>query len=177
MQYLVEKDLVDFDFSNQARENAKLLTAKQLDEFEENLSDFFKDTPTETDIDDLFKYNFDEICESIGLKYTDDLEVIDDLEGWVRDTVEDNRGKDVVENYLNDFVFGLIKINFESKREILKAFDEYVDENYIEHAEDALKDEFPEVDESARYAFAREEWVKDLSDEKNFETFKIDQGV
>lgn len=131
MQYLVETSLSEFDFSNQARENAKLLSAKQLDEFEDNyLSDFFGgNTPTETDIDDLFKYNFEDICESLGLVYTDDLEVVDDPEEWIKETIEKNKKKEVVDSYLYAFILESSDQTFNSKEEILKAFDEYVSEN------------------------------------------------
>ena len=60
-------DLKNFEFWSGAKDLADLLTRDELQQIEFNLEDIFHDkTPSETDINDLFWFEEDFICEMIG---------------------------------------------------------------------------------------------------------------
>ena len=60
-------DLKNFKFWGGAGDLADLLTLDELEQIEFNLEDLFHDkTPSETDINDLFWFEEDFICEMIG---------------------------------------------------------------------------------------------------------------
>ena len=60
-------DLKNFKFWSGAKDLADLLTPDELEQIEFNLEDIFHDkTPSETDINDLFWFEEDFICEIIG---------------------------------------------------------------------------------------------------------------
>ena len=60
-------DLKNFEFWAGAKDLADLLTPSELEQIESNLEDIFHDkTPSETDINDLFWFEEDFICELIG---------------------------------------------------------------------------------------------------------------
>lgn len=66
MQYIKEESLTDFEFWSGAKDNARLLTYSELEELDNLIPDFFGDTPTETEINDLFWFDFESVCELIG---------------------------------------------------------------------------------------------------------------
>lgn len=66
MKYIVEKSLVDFEFWGGAEENARLLTWNQLECVERELEALFPEGLTEVGINDLFRFNFDTICQILG---------------------------------------------------------------------------------------------------------------
>ncbi len=60
-------DLKDFKFWSGAKDLADLLTQEELEQIEFCLEDFFHDkTPSETEINDLFWFDENFICEMIG---------------------------------------------------------------------------------------------------------------
>ena len=67
MQYICEKSLTNFEFWSGAKDRANLLTYSELEELDNQLEDFFNEIPTETQINDLFWFNFDTICEWLGI--------------------------------------------------------------------------------------------------------------
>lgn len=68
MKYIVEKSLSNFDFWIGAKDNAHKLTIEELDQLESMLPDIFgEEAPTETAINDLFWFDFESICEWLGL--------------------------------------------------------------------------------------------------------------
>lgn len=73
MKYTVEKPLSSFDFWGTAGQHAEKLTIEELDRIEDVLTMSFEDL-TELRINDLFAFDFDWICELIGL---DSSEVIE----------------------------------------------------------------------------------------------------
>lgn len=77
MKYTVETDLSNFDFWSGAEDNAKKLTTEQLDNIESQLPDLFAETPTETEINDLFWFDFDTVLSLIGLTENDDGEIVE----------------------------------------------------------------------------------------------------
>ena len=69
MKIYEEKSLRDFEFWGQAQKNVELLTERQLDEVEQILEDSYPDGIDATDLNDLFAYDFDTVCEWLGTTY------------------------------------------------------------------------------------------------------------
>lgn len=67
MYYKVEKNLFDFEFWSGAKVNAEKLTKDEMDRIENMMPDIFVNTPTETEINDLFWFEFETICDWLGL--------------------------------------------------------------------------------------------------------------
>lgn len=72
MKIYSEKSLRNFEFWSGAKENANELTIAQLDEVENILEDMYPGGMSETEINDLFWFDFDTIKEWLGI--TDDEE-------------------------------------------------------------------------------------------------------
>ena len=70
MKIYSEKSLGDFEFWSGAKENANELTSAQLDEVETILGDLYPEGMDETQINDLFWFDFDTIKE--WLRITDE---------------------------------------------------------------------------------------------------------
>lgn len=69
MEYKVENELHNFPWWSGAASNADLLTYDELDSLEGLFEDLFVDTPTETDINDVMWFEFEMICEYLGIEY------------------------------------------------------------------------------------------------------------
>lgn len=70
MEWIVEDSLTNFNFWSGAADNAKLLEYSELKELDEALPSYFEGhTPTATEINDLFWFDFETVCSLIGLKY------------------------------------------------------------------------------------------------------------
>ena len=68
MQYLVDNKLSDFKFWGGAVDNVARLTPEQLDELDDIISNIYEsDTLTDTQINDLFWFDFELICEWLGI--------------------------------------------------------------------------------------------------------------
>lgn len=69
MKYTVEMPLSAFEFWGPAGQHAEKLTDKELDKIEDELAliDFFEEDPSDTQLNDLFAFDFDYVCELIGL--------------------------------------------------------------------------------------------------------------
>lgn len=67
MKIYSELSLRNFDFWSGAQINAKKLTPEQLDEFEQILEDIYPDGLDETTLNDIFWFDFDGVCESLGI--------------------------------------------------------------------------------------------------------------
>lgn len=61
-----ERRLRNFGFWSGALDRVNLLTCDELDEIENQLEELYPDGLTETDLNDLFWFDFDFICELIG---------------------------------------------------------------------------------------------------------------
>lgn len=85
MEWIVEDSLTNFNFWSGAADNAKLLEYSELKELDEALPSYFEGrTPTATEINDLFWFEFETVCSLIGLKYDKSRDVVirgDDDEG------------------------------------------------------------------------------------------------
>lgn len=66
MQYIRDESLTNFEFWSGAKDKAKLLTYSELEELDNLIADLFSKTPTETEINDLFWFDFESVCELIG---------------------------------------------------------------------------------------------------------------
>lgn len=76
MQYVKDDSLVNFPFWSGAKSNADMLTYDELQQLDDVLPEYF-DTgdgrlPTETEINDMFWFEFATVCEAIGLDYDED---------------------------------------------------------------------------------------------------------
>ena len=67
MKIYSEKSLRNFEFWSGAKENANELTGAQLDEVETILEDLYPNGMDETQINDLFWFDFDTIKEWLGI--------------------------------------------------------------------------------------------------------------
>lgn len=67
MKVYSELSLRDFEFWAGAKENAQKLTPEQLDEVEQNLEEIYPDGIDETTINDIFWFDFDQICVWLGI--------------------------------------------------------------------------------------------------------------
>ena len=70
MLYTVDNSLRNFDFWSGGLDFAKRLTAQELDQIEDEMTncDFWGgNTPTDTQINDLFWFEPETVCELIGL--------------------------------------------------------------------------------------------------------------
>ena len=64
-----EENLIDFEFWGGAKGNAEMLTHEQLEEIEKELEYLYSEGMTETQINELFWFDFAWVCEIIGLEY------------------------------------------------------------------------------------------------------------
>jgi hypothetical protein len=71
-----EETLTNFDFWGGAKDNANMLTNEQLEEVERQLEDLYPEGMTETQINDLFWFEFEWLCGLIGLKYDAENDII-----------------------------------------------------------------------------------------------------
>lgn len=71
-----EESLTNFKFWSGAKDNAEKLTTEQLEEVERQLEEIYPEGMTETQINDLFWFDFEWICELIGLVYDAENDII-----------------------------------------------------------------------------------------------------
>lgn len=71
MTMTIEKKLRDFHFWSGAATNAAKLTPEELDRMETVLEEYSANTEpwSTTEVNDEFWFNFENMCESIGLDY------------------------------------------------------------------------------------------------------------
>ena len=72
MTMTIEKKLKDFHFWSGAATNAAKLTSEELDRLEsqlEEMKDFNEEPWSTTEINDLMWFQFEDICEWLGLDY------------------------------------------------------------------------------------------------------------
>lgn len=72
MTIKTEQSLTNFEFWSGARAKAGLLTDEELDRIEAELEDLYPDGMTGTEINDLFWFDFEWVCEILGLTYNDE---------------------------------------------------------------------------------------------------------
>lgn len=69
MKITTEQSLRNFEFWSGAKSNAEMLTCEELDRVENELEAEYPDGMTDTEINDLFWFDFEYVCEMIGLEY------------------------------------------------------------------------------------------------------------
>lgn len=69
MTIKTEQSLSNFEFWCGARTHAEQLTTEEFDKLEYELEERYPDGMTDTEINDLFSFDFDYVCELIGLEY------------------------------------------------------------------------------------------------------------
>ena len=76
MEYIVNKPLRDFEFWGGAKDRAQQLEPDELDLLEDELEYFFEDIPTDTQINDLFWFDFERAASLIALQVDEDENII-----------------------------------------------------------------------------------------------------
>ena len=76
MKVYSEIDLSGFEFWCGAKNNAAMLTNQELDQIGDILADTYPEGMSETEINDLFWFDFAYICEMIGLQYDEEKDEI-----------------------------------------------------------------------------------------------------
>ena len=69
MKITTETSLHNFEFWSSAKHNASLLTYDQLDFLERMLNDAYPDGMSDTELNDLFWYEFDTVLDWVGTDY------------------------------------------------------------------------------------------------------------
>ena len=96
MKYYVEESLSNFKFWSGGKDRAELLDSDQLDSVEELLEEMMpEDGWSDTAINDFFWFDFDTICQWLGYKNEEYLEMdisneeIKDAQDWFDSVAED----------------------------------------------------------------------------------------
>jgi hypothetical protein len=66
MKIITEQSLREFNFWSGAESNVKHLTYSDLESLEEIITDIYSDGISETELNDLFWFDFDTVCDWIG---------------------------------------------------------------------------------------------------------------
>lgn len=64
-----ETSLSNFQFWSGAVENANSLTCEELDDLEKIFEDLYPDGMSDTQINDIMWFDFEWVCEALGLEY------------------------------------------------------------------------------------------------------------
>jgi hypothetical protein len=100
MKIYSENSLSNFEFWSSAKDNAAKLTIKELDQIESILEDSNPDGMSETEINDLFWFDFETVAEWIGKEVCENCgELIDS--GDICECQEDNEDEEESEEYDN----------------------------------------------------------------------------
>lgn len=73
MKVIKELSLSNFDFWGGAKDRAQMLTIDELDEIERQLEDVYPEGMDETQINDIFWFDFDWVAQMIGYEDEEDL--------------------------------------------------------------------------------------------------------
>lgn len=77
MKWIVEDSLTNFKFWSGGADRAKMLEYSELKELDDALPELFgEETPTDTQINDLFWFDFGTVCSLIGLNYDESKDEI-----------------------------------------------------------------------------------------------------
>lgn len=104
MKFTVEKPLSSFDFWSGAVTNAQELTSRELDDLDDILPEYFGEEVTDTDINDMFWFEFETIVHALGYAYIDG-NIIRDV-----DDIPENVAKEALEEEIK----GLYKYDDEA---------------------------------------------------------------
>ena len=68
MKIYTEKSLQNFEFWSGAKANAETLTSEQLDTVEAILEEIYPEGMDETQVNDIFRFDFDQVREWLGME-------------------------------------------------------------------------------------------------------------
>lgn len=66
MKIYTEQNLRDFEFWSGGRDRAILLTTEELDTVEQIFEELYPEGMTDTQINDIFWFDFESVCEWLG---------------------------------------------------------------------------------------------------------------
>ena len=75
MRVISEMSLTSFEFWGGAKERAKMLTYEEIEQIGEVIEEIYEEIESVT-INDLFWFDFSWVCESIGIKYDEEKDII-----------------------------------------------------------------------------------------------------
>lgn len=76
MKIYREDSLTNFEFWSGAKANAEQLTNEEMEQLEEELQELYADGMDETSINDLFWFEFETVCEWLGLELDENEDII-----------------------------------------------------------------------------------------------------
>lgn len=74
MKIYKEESLNNFEFWSAAKDFADKLTDDELERIADNLNELYQDGMDETELNDLFRFEPETVCEWIGLDYDEVME-------------------------------------------------------------------------------------------------------
>ena len=74
MKIYREESLSGFEFWSGAKDFAEKLTDNEFDQIEDNLTELYPDGMDETELNDLFRFEPETVCEWLGLDYDEVME-------------------------------------------------------------------------------------------------------
>lgn len=147
MKFTVDKDLRNFDFWSGAVDNAKELTTEELDQLDGILPDYFGEEVTDTDINDMFWFEFETIVHALGYAYINGKIVRD----------EDDIPEDLAKDKLKENLDGFFKYDDESLEKLYQACLEDGDVFKVDADNDDIEVDFTLVQVLAKDAGLPEE--------------------
>lgn len=72
MRIYTEQNLPNFNFWAGAKDNAAMLTYSELEQLEFMLEDIYPDGMDETTINDILWFDFEWVCECLGITYNNE---------------------------------------------------------------------------------------------------------
>ena len=75
MRVISEMSLTSFQFWAGAKANAEMLTYEELEQIGEVIEELYEEIEDVT-INDIFWFDFSWVCESIGIKYNEEEDII-----------------------------------------------------------------------------------------------------
>lgn len=147
MKYTVDKPLSSFDFWSGAVTNAQELTPRELDDLDGILPEYFGEEVTDTDINDMFWFEFKTIVHALGYAYIDG--------NIVRDV--DDIPEDLAKEKLKENLDGFFKYDDESLEKLYQACLEDGDVFKVDADNDDIEVDFTLVQVLAKEAGLTEE--------------------
>lgn len=144
MIYKVDKPLTDFTFWSGAETNANKLTYDELSQLDDILPEYFgeDDVPTQTEINDMFWFDFDTVCHALGYACIDG-EIIRD---------EDDVPESLAKSKLKEYYDGLFTYTDEQIDTVYKRCVEEGDVFKIDADNDDIELEDLYLDDYAKEA-------------------------
>lgn len=78
MRIYSEQELFHFDFWSEAKDNAEQLYKHEFEQLEAILDDCYPDGIDETELNDLFRFEFETVCDWLGLELDEHGNIIRD---------------------------------------------------------------------------------------------------